>query len=242
MILFFYFAEIRYRLTYYICSFFITFFTSYYYSYELIYLFARPFLHSKHHLLIFDKGFIFTNFTEGLNTNLKICFIWSFVFLVPLIFYQFWCFFNPSWYFFERVRIRRCLFSAILLTFLGGFVFYFLVYPILLDFLLNFKIDSPLFTIQFTARIDSYVKISSTVFLIVESIFQTPLFFYFLYFYGYVDSVFLSKNRKMFLLFFVLLSALLTPPDPLTEFLIFLFFWFLFESLIWIGFLEWKKT
>jgi len=239
MILFFYFAEIRYRLTYLICSFFITFFGCYYYSLELIYLFARPFLHSKHH---FDKGFIFTNFTEAFHTTLKICFIWSFLFLVPVIFYQFWCFFTPSWYSFERLRIRTSIFSAILLTFLGGFIFYFLVLPELLDFLLNFKINNTLFTIQLEARIDSYVKISSGVFLIVESIFQTPLFFYFLYVYGYVDSVFLSKNRKTFVLFFVLLSALLTPPDPLTEFFIFLFFWFFFESLIWIGFLEWKKN
>ncbi len=39
-------------------------------------------------------------------------------------------------------------------------VFYFLVLPELLDFLLNFKINCPLFTIQLEARIDSYVRIS----------------------------------------------------------------------------------
>lgn len=238
MIFFFYFAEIRYRLTYYICSFFITFFACYYYSLELIYLFARPFLHSKHHLFIFDKGFIFTNLTEAFHTTLKICFIWSFLFLLPLIFYQFWCFFTPSYVSFERARYKVFIFSAILCTLLGGFVFYFLVLPELLDFLLNFKINCPLFTIQLEARIDSYVRISSGVFLIVESIFQIPLLFYFLYIHGYVKSVFLSKNRKIFVLFFVLLAALLTPPEPLTEFFIFLFFWFFFESLIWIGFLE----
>lgn len=242
MILFYYFAEVRYRFSYLVGSFLITFFASYFHSLELIYLFARPFLHSKHHLLIFDKGFIFTNLTEAFHTTLKICLIWSFLLLIPVIFYQFWCFFTPSWYFFERRRVRVCIFSTILLTFLGGFCFYFLILPEVLDFLLNFKINSPLFTIQLEARIDSYVRISSGVFLIVESIFQTPLFFYFLYIYGYLDSLFLSRNRKLFLLFFVLLSALLTPPDPLTELFLFSFFWFFFEFYIWIGFLEWKKN
>jgi len=201
----------------------------------LSYLFARPFLHSKHHLFLFDKGFIFTNLTEAFYTTLKICFLWSFLFIIPVFFYQFWCFFAPSWYSFERENVRVYIFSALLLNFLGGVCFYFLILPQFLDFLLNFKVDSPLFTIQLEARIDSYVKISSSVFLIVQSIFQTPLFFYFLYVSDYIDSAFLSINRKVFVLFLLLLSALITPPDPLTECCIFLLFCFFFEFLIWMG-------
>ena len=237
--IFFYFAEIRYRFGYLICSFLITFFACYFYSLQLIYLFARPFLHSKHHFFLFDKGFIFTNLTEAFHTTLKICFVWSFVFIIPLFFYQFWCFFAPTWYLFERKNVVFYIFSALLLNFLGTVCFYFLILPQFLDFLLNFKVDSPLFTIQLEARIDSYVKTSTGVFLIVQSIFQTPLFLYFLHLSDYIDSTFLSLNRKVFVLFLLLLSALVTPPDPLTECCIFLLFWFFFEFLIWIGL---KKT
>lgn len=236
--IFFYFAEIRYRLGYSFVSFLITFFTCYFYSLPLIYLFARPFLHSKHRIPLFDKGFIFTNITEAFHTTLKICFIWSFLFIIPVIFYQLWSFFAPSWYCFERVRARGYFVSAILLSALGGFGFEFYILPQFLDFLLNFKVDSPVFTIQLEARIDSYVRISSSVFLIVQFTFQTPLFFSFLYVSGYIDSAFLSLNRKVFVLSLLLLSAFLTPPDPLTECFIFLLLWFLFEFMIWIGFLE----
>ena len=239
--IFFYLAEIRYRFFYYIASFLITFLSCYFYSLELLYLFARPFLHSNHHQICLQKGFIFTNLTEAFHTTLKVCFIWSSAFLLPLILYQFWCFFTPSWYLFERRRALFYLFSVTLLTFLGGLTFYFLVLPELLDFLLNFKVKTPLFTIQLEARIDSYVRISSGVFLIVESVFQVPLFVCFLYVYGYVNSVFLSSNRKVFLLFFLFLSAFVSPPDPLTQLGLFLFFWLFFEKVIWIGFLEWKK-
>lgn len=240
--IFFYLAEIRYRFFYLISSFLITFLSCYFYSLELLYLFVRPFLHSNHHQVFFEKGFIFTNLYEAFHTTIKICFIWSLVFLLPVIFYQFWCFFTPSWYSFERVHYRVYLFFGTLLNILGGLVFYFLVLPELLDFLLNFKVNSPLFTIQLEAKIDSYVRISSGVFLIVESVFQTPLFFCILYFYGYVDSVFLSSNRKIFVIFFIFLSALFSPPDPLTQLGLSLFFWFFFELFIWIGFLEWKKN
>ena len=239
--IFFYFAEIRYRFGYLITAFLLTFFTCYFYSLELIYLFARPFLHSKHHFLLFSKGFIFTNLTEAFYTTLKICFIWTFLFVIPVVFYQFWCFFTPSWHSFERVRVRGYIFCVILLNFLSLFVFYFLILPFFLDFLLNFKVDSPLLTIQLEARIDSYVRTSSGVFLIVQSIFQTPVFLSFLLVSGYIDSAFLSLNRKVFVLFLLLLSALLTPPDPLTECFIFLLLWFFFEFFIWIGFLKQKN-
>ena len=239
--IFFYFAEIRYRFFYVICSFLLTFFACYFYSFELFYLFSRPFLHSDHHQVFFDKGFIFTNLTEAFHTTLKICFIWATLFLLPVIIYQLWCFFTPSWYCFERVQARFYVLGATLSTLLGCFTFYFLVLPELLDFLLNFKVVSPLFTIQLEARIDSYVRTSVGVFLIVESVFQTPLILWFLYIYGYVNSLFLSLNRKVFVLFFIFLSALLSPPDPLTELGLFLFFWSGFELFVWIGFLEWKK-
>ncbi len=237
MIFFSYFAEIGYRLFYIICCLLISFLTCYYYSLELIYLFARPFLRSNHHLGFTCKGFIFTNLTEAFHTTLKICFIWSFLFLLPVIFYQFWCFFTPSYYFFERVRTRDYIKKVIVATLLGGFCFEFIVLPEVLDFLLNFKISSPLFMIQLEARIDSYVKTSLYVFLIVESLFQMPLFFYFLYQKGYIDSETISLHRKMFVLFFLLLVALLTPPDPLAELFLFLLFWLFLEFIIWVGFI-----
>lgn len=236
MYFFYYLSEIRYRLFYLGISFLITFFTCYYYSLELIYLFTRPFLHLNHHSALFDKGFIFTNLSEALHTTLKICFIWSFLLFLPFFFYQFWCFFTPSWFFFERARVRMYVLSATVCLFLGGLSFYFLVLPEFLEFLLNFKINTPLFTVQLEARIDSYVRVSTGVFLIVECIFQTPLLFSLLYFFGYVDSIFLSKNRKIFVFFLLFLSALLSPPDPFAEFLIFSFFISSFELFIWIGF------
>ena len=33
---------------------------------------------------------------ETFRTTLKICFVWSFIFLVPVMLYHFWCFLSPS--------------------------------------------------------------------------------------------------------------------------------------------------
>lgn len=237
VMIFFYFAEIRYRSFFSICSFSLSFLACYLYSLELLYLFARPFLQSNHQ----ERGFIFTNLTEAFHTTLKVCFFWCALFLLPYALYQLWCFFAPSCYSFERVRARVCIFFGTVCLFLGALYFYFVLLPQVLDFLLNFKVNSPLLTVQLEARIENYVRVSSGVFLIVFFVFQTPLFLYLFSFYGYVNSVSLSLNRKNFLFFFILLSALLSPPDLLTQSTLFLFFWFFFECSVWIGFLEWKK-
>ena len=184
---------------------------------------------------------IFTNLTEAFHTTLKICFVWTSFFLLPVVFYQLWCFFTPSWYCFERRGARFYVVSATLLTILGVVTFYCGVLPSLLNFLLDFKVMSPLFTIQLEARIDSYVRLSVGVFLIVESVFQAPLLFWWLYVSGYVNSLFLSLNRKLFVLFFIFLSALFSPPDFLIQLVVVVFFWLGFEFSVWIGFLEWKK-
>ena len=239
MCFFYYLSEIRYRLSYLSISFLMVFCTCYYYSLQLIYLFACPFLYSKHYSdssLVFDKGFIFTNLTEALYTTLKICFIWSFIFFLPFFLYQFWCFFTPSWYFFERKIYKIYMFSAVFLAFLGSFCFYFLALPELLNFLLNFTINTLLFRVELTARIDSYVRISSAIFLMVQSFFLSPLLFSVLYYFGYIDSVFLSNNRKSVVLCILLWSAFVSPPDPAAELLIFLFLLLIFEFFIWIGF------
>ena len=236
MCFFYYLSEIRYRLSYLSLSFLIAFCTCYYYSLELIYLFARPFLHSKHYSLAFDKGFIFTNLTEAFHTTLKICFIYSILFFLPFLFYQFWCFFAPSWYLFERKKCKIYVFIGLFLSLLASFCFYFIVLPFVIDFLLNFKINTLLFTVEFIARIDSYVRISSAVFLIVQSFFQTPSLVSILYYFGIIDSGFLSKNRKILFLSILLLSAFVSPPDPVAEIYIFLFFILCFEFFIWTGY------
>lgn len=234
MVLFDHFTELRIRVSYIFLSLLITFLTSSFFSLELVYLFVNPFLG-------LDKGFIFTDLTEALYTTLKICLIMTFFVLSPFIFYQFWCFFTPSFYNFEKQKIRKLYFFVFSGLFFGFFFEYFFILPSLFQFLLQYEIKSPLITLVLEARMSSYVKWSLHVFIIVEILFQIPTLFFLLFSLNLIKSEILSKSRKYWFFSFILSAAFLSPPDFLIQLLLISLFVLLFEFLVWFGFLFEKK-
>lgn len=187
------------------------------------------------------EGFIFTNLTEGFHTTLKICLFWSLLFMLPVICYQFWCFLIPSWYAFQRTVSIRLIKHSGLFTVLGGASFYYLVLPSILDFLLHFKVNSPLITIQYQGRIEDYVKTSCSLFLIVVLSFQLSVILFSLYQKGCLNPItsrMISRHRKVLGVFGILLLALLLPPEPFSSFIVFSGFFLILEGIIWVGFFE----
>lgn len=235
MVLFDHFTELRIRISYIFFSLLITFLASSFFSLELIYLFVKPFLG-------LNKGFIFTDLTEALYTTLKICLIISFFLLSPFILYQFWCFFTPSLYTFEKQKIKKLYFFVFFGFFFGFFFEYFCILPSLFQFLLQYEIKSPLITLVLEARMSSYVKWSINVFIIVCLLFQIPTLFFLLFSLNSLKSQILFKNRKYWFLFFILSAAFLSPPDFLIQLLIISLFVFLFEFLVWFCFLFEKQN
>jgi sec-independent protein translocase protein TatC len=92
-------------------------------------------------------------------------------------------------------------------------------------------------------RIDLFVHWSLSLYLLSFFISQTPLFLFFLFQRGFFRSSSLGKNRKGSLLFFLFLSAFISPPDFFTQFLLFLIFYLFFEISLWtLFFLEEKRN
>ena len=107
----YYFFELRLRSMYILFAGILSLAFSYIYKYELFYLISKPFL-------LFSTQFLFFELTEGLYTMIHIVSVISFGVLIPYSIYQFWSFSIPSYYRFERKKIRR---------FLWIFLFLFLI-------------------------------------------------------------------------------------------------------------------
>ena len=225
----YYFIDIRYRFFYLFLSFFFTFLTCYYCSIELIFLYVKPFLK-------YQKPFIFTELTEGLYITLKICTITSFFLSLPIICYTIWCFFIPSWFSYERKRYTLFFLLWIVFLFFSMVTIYYYILPYLYDFLLHYEIQKNIFTIQLEARINSYVSWSLKVLFLLSTFAQLPILCYFLYLLDILCPLFLSENRKYFFCFFLLMAALLSPPEFLTQFFITLSIALIYEFILWLGF------
>jgi sec-independent protein translocase protein TatC len=92
--------EAKFRITWIVFSFFVTFAICYCFSEELFFGLAIPFFKVSK-----TSFFICTTITESFTTYLIISFILGFFFSIPYVFYQFWCFFSPSFY--KNQRFRR---------------------------------------------------------------------------------------------------------------------------------------
>lgn len=217
--------ELKLRTCYLGFSFLTTFFISYYYSFEILYLFVKPFLN-------YEKSFIFTDLTEAFYTTIKLNLIISIYILIPFIIYHIWCFFIPSTFLEERKKYNFFFTAIAILLGISLCFIYFLVLPELYKFLLHFEINTSFMVIQLEARIQSYVQLACKIFFFSSVVFQIPLFFFIAFEYGAITSDFLIKNRSQILFTNVLLAALISPPDLLTQVLLAICFQLTFEILL----------
>lgn len=135
----------------------------------------------------------------------------------PFIFYQLWAFVKPGLKFNEKQMARGMVFYVSFLFFLGILFGYFVVAPMSIQFFGTFQISKKIENIY---TIDSYMS------TIISTVFYTGLFFllpivtYFLTKIGLFDSAFLKKYRKHAIVIILILAAIITPPDWITQLIV----------------------
>jgi sec-independent protein translocase protein TatC len=203
--------ELRRRLVIIAIAAGIGFGVSYFFASQIFELLMAPLLQA----LPPDGKLIFTGVTEAFFTYLKVA-ILSGVFLAsPLILYQIWVFVAPGLYARERrYVVPFVVFSTIF--FIGGALFgYLVVFPYGFKFLLGFATEH----IRPFPRIKEYFSLASKLLLAFGVVFELPLFVFFLAKIGLVTSRLLIKQFKYAVLIIFGISAMLTPPDVVTQFM-----------------------
>lgn len=232
-------VEIKSRIFYLIFSIIFTFLISYSYPLEIVYIIGKPFVESQ-------QTFVFFELTEAFYTLLRISTLMTFIVIIPFFFYHFWTFFIPSLYQSERNKINFLLILGFFL-FIGEILFtYFILLPKMCNFLLSFEITgttensdfslNPVISVEFTARIASYVKLIVKFSSVILFLFQLPLGICLLYAKKLLHVSSFCNNRKILSLASLLLSAFLVPPDVISQLVVALLFYLVFEILIFIGF------
>ncbi|HHP7233416.1 MAG TPA: twin-arginine translocase subunit TatC [Desulfobacterales bacterium] len=156
---------------------------------------------------------IFTGLPEAFFTYLKVAFLAGLMLAAPVIIYQFWMFVAPGLYAKERRLLIPIIFLSTLF-FVGGALFgYFIVFPFGFKFFLGFATE----TIRPLPSMKEYLGFAAKLLIAFGLVFELPLLLTFLAKLGVVSVEFLKKNRKYALLIFFAGSAILTPPDVVTQ-------------------------
>lgn len=160
-----------------------------------------------------DTRMIFTGLPEAFFTYLKVSFLTGLMLASPVIIFEFWMFVSPGLYKKERViLIPIILLSTVF--FLGGSLFgYFIVFPYGFEFFLGFANEN----IQAFPSMREYLSFASKMLIAFGLVFELPLVLTSMARLGIVSVDFLKKNRKYAILLFFTGSAILTPPDVVTQ-------------------------
>lgn len=135
----------------------------------------------------------------------------------PYIFWEFWRFIVPALYDQERNTARGAVFFTSLLFVLGVLFGYYIICPLSVNFLGNYKVSESVIS---APTLRSYVQTITSVVLAAGLVFQLPILVYFLSKVGLVTPDFLKKYRRHSLVLIVTLSAIITPPDVFSQVLV----------------------
>jgi sec-independent protein translocase protein TatC len=131
----------------------------------------------------------------------------------PVILYQVWRFVAAGLKEEEIAHIRVFAPCSLLLFILGGIFAYCLAVPVAIRFLLSFSTETivPMITVK------SYISFVGTMVLAFGIIFELPLVLMFLTKIGVATPVWLAEKRRYAVIIILIVSAVLTPPDVITQ-------------------------
>lgn len=132
----------------------------------------------------------------------------------PWILYQLWQFIKPALSTKEMRYANRLVGYGSLLFFLGILFGYYILTPISLNFLGNFKLVE---NIQNQFTIQSYISFVAMLTFATGIIFELPIIIFFLSKLGLVTAAFLKKYRRYALVIILFIAAVLTPPDVTSQ-------------------------
>ena len=135
----------------------------------------------------------------------------------PYLFYEVWRFISPGLYAKERNAARGAVFFVSFLFLSGALFGYYVLPPMSINFLANYQLD-PSIANEFD--ITSYVSTLSMLVLASAIMFQLPVVVYFLSMSGLVTSKMLKSYRRHSIVVILIVSAVITPPDVISQLLI----------------------
>ena len=141
----------------------------------------------------------------------------GFIMAFPYIIYEFWRFISPAMYTKEKNTARGFILLSSVLFFLGVLFGYYLVTPLSINFLGSYQVSDKVLN-EFD--IGSYISLVRSSVIACGLIFELPIIIYFLTKIGLVTAETLRKYRKISLVVVLIISAIITPPDILSQIIV----------------------
>ena len=184
-----------------------------YWAPDIFHLFAQPLLQA----LPAGGKMIVTDVTGSFFVPMKVTMLVAFIIALPVVMYQLWAFIAPGLYMHERKLILPLVVSSYSLFIIGMAFAYFLVFPTVFKFMASY--NAPLGA-EMSTDIDNYLSFAMTTFLAFGITFEVPVVVVVLVRMGMVPLAKLKEIRPYVIVGAFVISAVVTPPDVLSQLLL----------------------
>ena len=189
---------------------------------------------------------IFTGLQQGFMVNIRISLFGGFLLSFPYISFQLWKFIAPGLYKDEKNAFLPFLLASPVLFFIGATFAFYVVMPLAFDFFLGFQQTneniSDLVGITYLGTINEYLGLTMKFIIAFGLCFQLPVLLTLMGKAGLISSQTLAKSRKYAMVGILVLAAIVTPPDVITQIILFTVVYALYEvSVILVKWVEKKR-
>ncbi|MCX4188630.1 twin-arginine translocase subunit TatC [Methylophaga sp. OBS4] len=171
------------------------------------------------------SSMIATEVASPFLTPFKLTLSTAIMLAVPILLYQLWAFVAPGLYEHERKIVFPLLFASTLLFLLGILFAYFVVFPLIFGFLTQAAPEG----VAVMTDISSYLDFVLKLFFAFGLAFEVPIATVLLVWTGASTVESLKQKRPYIIVGAFVIGMLLTPPDIISQTLLALPVWLLFE-------------
>jgi len=191
------------------------------FSNELYHFLAEPLLSQ----LPETSTMIATEVASPFLTPFKLTLSLAILLAIPVLLYQLWAFIAPGLYDNERKMVFPLLFASTILFFLGIIFAYFVIFPLVFGFLTQAAPEG----VAVMTDISSYLDFVLKLFFAFGVAFEVPIATLLLIWSGISSVKSLTEKRPYIVVGAFVIGMLLTPPDVISQTLLALPIWLLFE-------------
>jgi len=158
---------------------------------------------------------------------------------LPYVLWEVWRFIKPALKEKERRASTSFIFFATVLFLIGVLFSYFIIVPLMVNFLGNYKVSE---MVENNFTMDSYIDTVTTLSLATGIVFELPIIVFFLTKFGIMTPQFMRKYRKHAVVVILIVAGVITPsPDITSQLLVAFPLYLLYEASIFVSMYEMKR-
>jgi len=214
-------VELRDRLLHMVLAILVVFICLFAFSEDIFTIAAQPLLA----LMPEGTSMIATGVTSPFLVPFKLVLLLSVLLTIPYLLHQIWSFIAPGLYLHEKRMATPLLISSVVLFYCGIAFAYFVIFPILFGFFIGIAPEG----VAVMTDIGQYLDFIIAIFLAFGIAFEVPVATFLLIAAGVTSADKLADKRPYIIISAFVVGMMLTPPDVISQSLLAVPIWLLFE-------------